>query len=46
MVADFADGAVLVSESLLMAGTMVFWGGDQAIFVKRRFVVIHIIVCP
>ena len=46
MVADFTDEAVLVSESLSMTGTVVFWGGDQAIFVKHKFVVIQIIACP
>ena len=46
MVADIVDGAILVSDVLLMVGVVVFWGGDQAIFVKHKFVVIHIIACP
>ena len=46
MVVDITDGAVLVSECLLMASIVVFWGGDQAIVVTHKFVVIHIIACP
>ena len=46
MVADIVDGAVLVSELLLMVGIVNFSGGDQAFFVKHKFVVIHIIACP
>ena len=36
MVADIVGGAVLVSDFLLMAGIVVFWGGDQAIFVSHK----------
>ena len=46
MVANIADGAVLVSEWPFTAIIEVFWGGDQAIVVTHKFVVIHIIACP
>ena len=46
LVAGYFGGLVLVSESLLVVGTIVFWGGAQAIFVKHKFVVIHIIASP